>query len=109
MEVTEAAPQVEKPVRRWRVVFQVGVEPVGGPQGAGIELRRRGERPAPAHRQAELAADEDVLAVEVVADPRTDARWLDRHGAPAPDAALPRGSRAACSEAAPGHGAAHGH
>src|SRR5260370_40694915 len=103
MEVTEAAPQVEKPVRRWRVVFQVGVEPVGGPQGAGIELRRRGERPAPAHRQAELAPDEDVLDVEVVADPRTDGRWLDPHRPPAPDAAPRPRRRGYRSRARPAH------
>src|SRR2546430_5523268 len=49
--------------------------------------------PATPHRQVELAADEDVVEVEVVADPRAHRGPVDHHGAPTPNAPLPLGHR----------------
>src|SRR2546430_5113284 len=77
---------MEQSVHRRGMVLPVGVQPERRAVLARKKLRRRHEPPATPDRQVELAADEDVVEVEVVADPRAHRRPVDHHGAPTPNA-----------------------
>src|SRR5256884_437745 len=61
---------------------------------AGIEFRGRHQRPAPPHRQVQLAPHEHVVGVEVVAHPGADCRPVDQHRPAASDPTLPLCRRA---------------